>query len=123
VAMPFTTWCGVRVHLFDLIRQIAEDLSQYDKCHDSAQLIVQAAISECLKWSRTACQCMEFFQAQKGKFKIVGRLVSLFSFDAAWDTFSRFSRTYSIDLEREVFWCRNTARRYDACGLPVLCWR
>jgi hypothetical protein len=123
VAMPFTSSCGVRVHLFDLIRQIAEDLSHHDKCHDSALLIVQAAISECLKWSRIACQCMEFFQVQKSKFKIIGRLISLFPFDAAWYTFSRFSGTYSMDLQQEVRWCQNTAKRYDACGLPVLCWR
>ena len=123
VAMPFTSSCGVRVHLFDLVRQIAEDLSQYEECHDSAQLIVQAAISECLKWSRTACQCMEFFQVQKSKFKIVGRLISLFPFDAAWGSFSRFSRTYGMDLQREMRWCQGVARKYDACGLPVLCWR
>jgi hypothetical protein len=123
VALPFTTFCGVRVHLFDLIRQIAEDLSKHDECYNSAQLIVQAAVSECLKWSRIACQCMEFFQVQKSKFKIVGRLISLFPFDAAWDTFSRFSRTYGMDLHREVRWCQNTAERYEAGGLSVLCWR
>jgi hypothetical protein len=123
VALPFTTFCGVRVHLFDLIRQIAEDLSKHDECYNSAQLIVHVAVSECLKWSRIACQCMEFFQVQKSKFKIVGRLISLFPFDAAWDTFSRFSRTYGMDLHREVRWCQNMAKRYEAGGLSVLCWR
>jgi hypothetical protein len=123
VAMPFTSSCGVRVHLFDLIRQIAEDLSEYPECHDFAQLIVREAISECLKWSRTACQCMESFQVHKSKFKIAGRLNSLFPFDAAWDTFSKLSKTYGMDLRQEVRWCHNLAKRYDSGGLPILCWR
>jgi hypothetical protein len=123
VAMPFTSSCGVRVHLFDLIRQIAEDLSKHSECYDSAQLIVREAISECLKWSRIACQCMESFQVHKSKFKIAGRLNSLFPFDAAWDTFSKLSRTYGMDLRQEVFWCHHLAKRYDAGGLPILCWR
>ena len=121
VAMPFNSSCGVRVHLFDLIRQIAEDLSKYVECHDSAQVILKAAISECLKWSRAACQCMEFVEAQKSKFKV--SLISLFPFDAAWDTFSRFSKVYGMDLRQEVRWCQNVASKYDARGLPVLCWR
>jgi hypothetical protein len=123
VAMPFASSCGVRVHLFDLIRQIAEDLSKHPECYDSAQLVVRDAISECLKWSRIACQCMESFQVHKSEFKMVGRLNSLFPFDAAWDTFSRFSRTYGMDLPQEVRWCHNLAKRYDAVGLPILCWR
>lgn len=36
VVVPFTSSYGVRMDLCDLIRQVAEDFSQYEKCHDAA---------------------------------------------------------------------------------------
>ena len=120
VAMPFTKSCGFRIHLCDLIRTIAEDLSTND---ETAQLIVRAALAEGLEWAVLACRCMEYFHSEIEKFKIIGKMIAFFPFDAAWDTFVKARDQYGMDMHRELSWCRQVADRCASMGLPVLRWQ
>ncbi|KAH7390339.1 hypothetical protein BKA64DRAFT_710892 [Cadophora sp. MPI-SDFR-AT-0126] len=114
VATSFTLFTGVRVALFSLVRQIAEELKEDD---ESAIPVLNFAIQEGYKWSRIACQCLEYFFARDQN--VVGRVLCLFPFDAAWLTFTELSTTYKMNMATELQWCRATSERIKATGLPV----
>jgi hypothetical protein len=105
---------GVRIALFSLVHRLAENLKDDDQ---SAIPLIKYAIQEVFKWSRIACQCMEYFFARDPK--VVGRIVCLFPFDSAWAAFTELSGKYGKDLSNELRWCRNAAARIEATGLPV----
>jgi hypothetical protein len=117
VAAAFTFYTGVRVQLFNLIRAVSNELILYD---DTAKIISDLAKTECLVWSRSACQCFEFFYA--GNRKIMGKLTCLVPFDAAWETFVQADKE-GEEMTRELNWCKTTAERVTAMGLSVLKWR
>jgi hypothetical protein len=117
VATAFTFYTGVRVQLFNMIRDVSNQLALHD---NSAKAISDLASNECLTWSRGACQCFEFFYA--GNKKIVGKLICLFPFDSAWETFLR-ADNQGQELARELDWCKTTAQRVTEMGLPILKWR
>lgn len=114
VATGFTLFTGVRVALFSLVRQLAEDLKEEDA---TAIPVLNYAIQESYKWSRIACQCLEYFFARDQR--VVGRLLCLFPFDAAWSTFAALESTYKMDMKTELEWCKTTSERISATGLPV----
>jgi hypothetical protein len=117
VATAFTFYTGVRVQLFNLVSAASNQLALHDSF---AKTISDSADFESLAWSRSACQCFEFFYA--GKKKVVGKLTCLFPFDAAWGTFVRAEKE-GQDVARELDWCKATALRVTEMGLPVLRWR
>ncbi|KAG4441841.1 hypothetical protein IFR05_002642 [Cadophora sp. M221] len=114
VATSFTLFTGVRIALFSLVRQIAEVLKEVD---ESAVPVLNYAIQESYEWSRKACQCLEYFFARDQN--VVGRLLCLFPFDAAWLTFTELSSTCEMDMSAELEWCTETSERIKATGLPV----
>lgn len=117
VAPAFTFYTGVRVQLFNLIRAVSNELILYD---NTAKIISDLANTECLGWSRSACQCFEFFYS--GNRKVMGKLMCLFPFDAAWETFVRADKE-GEEVARELNWCKTVAVRVTEMGLPVLRWR
>lgn len=117
VAPAFTLYTGVRVQLFNLIRAVSNELILHD---NTAKIISDLAKTECLSWSRSACQCFEFFYS--GNRKVMGKLTCLFPFDTAWETFTRADKE-GEEVARELNWCKTTAVRVTEMGLPVLRWR
>jgi hypothetical protein len=114
VAAAFTIYAGVRIELFALVRRLAEDL----KCEDkSALLILRGAIQEGFKWSRIACQCLEYFFTRERR--VMGKVSCLFPFDSAWGTFAELNVKYDQNMSLELRWCQTTAERIEAIGLPV----
>ncbi|KAG4422180.1 hypothetical protein IFR04_004686 [Cadophora malorum] len=114
VATSFTLYTGVRVALFSLVRQVAAVLKEDD---ESAIPVLNFAIQESYKWSRIACQCLEYFFARDQN--VVGRVLCLFPFDAAWLTFTELSTAYKMNMASELQWCTATAEKIKATGLPV----
>ena len=114
VASAFTLYIGVRIELFALVRQLAGDLKDDDT---SAVLIFRGAIEEGFKWSRIACQCLEYFFTRERR--VMGKVSCLFPFDAAWGTFAVLSEQYEQNMSLELRWCQTTAARIEATGLPV----
>lgn len=114
VATSFTVFTGVRVALFSLVRQLAEDLKDDD---ESAIPLLNYSIEESFKWSRVACQCLEYFFARDTK--VAGKVLCLFPFDTAWSTFVELGEKYERDMTNELRWCQNAAERIEATGLPV----
>jgi hypothetical protein len=117
VAPAFTFYTGVRIQLFNLIRAVSNELILHD---DTAKIISDLANTESFNWSRSACQCFEFFYS--GNRKVMGKLTCLFPFDAAWETFARADKE-GEEVARELNWCKTTAMRVTEMGLPVLRWR
>jgi hypothetical protein len=114
VAHCFTVYVAVRIALFSLARQLADDLKYVD---ETSRPILSSTIAESFKWSRIACQCIEHFFAS-GKMA-AGKLECLLAFDCAWATFIILKQKYQMDMERELLWCTSTADRIAATGLPV----
>ena len=114
VAAAFTLYAGVRIELFSLVRQIAADLNPHD---ESALLILKGAIREGFKWSRIACQCLEYFFTRERR--VVGKVSCLFPFDSAWGTFIELHEMRGANMSLELRWCQMTAERIETVGLPV----
>ena len=96
------------------------------------------ALLQGLRWARQALQSLEFFHT--GSLKDCGWLATLFAFDAAWAFVDRCSDGADgtmteeersellcgfgrVDLGKERRWCVETARRFEAEGVPLLGWR
>jgi Lon protease-like protein len=114
VARCFTLYTAVRIKLFSLVRQFADDLKNID---ETSRPVLSGAIAEALKWSRIACQCIEYIFASNKM--AAGRLSCLLAFDCAWSTFVILKEKYQMDMKRELLWCKSTADRITATGLPV----
>ncbi|KAE8454600.1 hypothetical protein EG329_000223 [Mollisiaceae sp. DMI_Dod_QoI] len=114
VAASFTVFTGVRVALFSLVRQLAEELKDED---ESAIPLLKHSVDESFKWSRIACQCLEYFFARDPK--VAGKVLCLFPFDTAWSAFLELGEKYDRDMTNELRWCQSAAERIEATGLPV----
>ncbi|KAE9365119.1 hypothetical protein N431DRAFT_430646 [Stipitochalara longipes BDJ] len=114
VAAAFTLYAGVRIELFALVRRLAADLKSHD---ESAALILRGATQEGFKWSRIACQCLEYFFTRERR--VMGKVACLFPFDCAWGTFVELQEERGANMSLELRWCQNTAERIEGSGLPV----
>jgi hypothetical protein len=115
VASAFTFYTGVRIALLDLVREVSTDLAPFDP---TAHITHSDAMKNMLQWSRSTCQCVEyFFNVDK---KVVGKLICLFPLDAAWKAFKTVHDLGEEDLSLELAWCKNAAEKFEAMGLPAL---
>jgi hypothetical protein len=114
VAAAFTLYAGIRIELFTFARRLAHDLQPHDS---SAPLILKGAMQEGFKWSRIACQCLEYFFTRERR--VMGKVSCLFPFDCAWGTFAELQEVGGADMRIELRWCQGTAERIRGTGLPV----
>ena len=114
VAEAFILYAGIRIELFTLVRRLAHHLQPAD---DSALLILKGAIREGFKWSRIACQCLEYFFTRETR--VMGKVNCLFPFDCAWGTFVELQEVVGADMRIELRWCQVTCERIKGTGLPV----
>jgi hypothetical protein len=117
-AIAFTMYTAVRIHVASLIASVSDDLI-FREPHTGVR--PQAAVLEAFRWSRIACQCLEFFHT--GKPKVSGRIVTLWPLETAWELFSRLQADKSIDVSQEMAWCQRTAERLSSTGIPPFQWR
>jgi len=117
-AIAFTMYTAVRIHVATLIASVSDDLLSREPQMDVRP---QAAMLEAFRWSRIACQCLEFFHT--GKPKISGRIVTLWPLDTAWELFSRLEADKSVQASKEMAWCQRAAERLSSTGVPPFRWR
>lgn len=117
-AIAFTMYTAVRIHVAYLIASVSDDLLSREPQTDVRP---QAAMLEAFRWSRIACQCLEFFHT--GKPKVSGRIVTLWPLETAWELFSRLQADKYIEVSKEMAWCQRTAERLSSTGVPPFRWR
>jgi len=111
----FTLFAGVKVTVGVLLLQLLREAKKYD-ASPYTPLIEKA--NESFSWARIVCQSLEYFFAHDRR--IVGNGMALYSFAAAWETFAELSRNYAMDLEMELNWCKETAKRLENFELATL---
>lgn len=117
-AIAFSVYTAVRIHVAALIASVSEDILSRDP---TADVHPELGVLEALRWSRLACQCLEFFHT--GKLKLTGRIVTLWPLETAWEFFTRTQSERSMDLTTEIAWCRSTAEELASMGIPPFQWR
>jgi hypothetical protein len=117
-ATAFAMYTAVRIHVADLIATISEELLSRIP---TANVQPSSAVLESLRWARLACQSLEYFHT--GVPKVAGRTMTLWPLETAWELFSRLKLQGVEDLSQEIAWCRSTAERHAARGIPPFRWR
>ncbi|KIW15269.1 hypothetical protein PV08_05314 [Exophiala spinifera] len=117
-AIAFTVYTAVRIHVAALIATIVNDILIREPDADVER---EPAVLEALRWSRTACQCLEFFHT--GRVKIAGRIVTLWPLETAWEFCARTQAEGVLNVSREIAWCRGTAEKLSKMGIPPFQWR
>lgn len=116
--VAFSMYTAVRIHVAALIAAVSDDILVHEP---TAEVYAELAVVEALRWSRLACQCLEYFHT--GRLKVAGRIVSLWPLETAWEFFVRAQAERSMNLSKEAAWCRSTAERLSNMGIPPLQWR
>ncbi len=117
-AIAFAMYTAVRIHVAALIANISDEILLRAP---AADVHPSSAILEALRWSRLACQSLEYFHT--GEPKVAGRIVTLWPLETAWELFGRLQMEGSVDVSREIEWCRSAAERHASLGIPPLQWR
>ncbi|KAL6240789.1 hypothetical protein RBB50_012353 [Rhinocladiella similis] len=116
--IAFSMYTAVRVHVAALIAAVVHDILIREPTADVER---EPAVLEALRWSRTACQCLEFFHT--GKVKFAGRIVTLWPLETAWEFFMKSQAEGVLNLSKEVAWCRGMAEKLSNMGIPPFQWR
>jgi hypothetical protein len=117
-AVAFSMYTAVRVNSASLIANISDDIISQEP---EADVNPGEAVLEALRWSRLACQCLEYFHT--GVPKQNGRILSLWPLETAWEWFARLQVEHMVDTSQEMAWCRQSAERLAGMGLPPFQWR
>ncbi|KAK6365367.1 hypothetical protein LTS17_011339 [Exophiala oligosperma] len=116
--VAFSMYTAVRVHVAALMAAVVNDILIRDP---NADVERKPAVLEALRWSRLACQCLEFFH--KGQVEFAGRIVTLWPLETAWEFFMRSQADGVLNVSREVAWCRGIAEKLSNMGIPPFQWR
>lgn len=116
--VAFTMYTAVRIHAVGLIAHISADILLREP---SANVCPKSAMLEAFRWARRACRCLEFFHTVKAQF--AGLIVTLWPLETAWDFFAHVQADGSMDVSRELTWCRSAAERLAQVGIPPFQWR
>ena len=114
-AVCFTFFAGVKLTVEVLWMQLVEEAKQYDS---SPGTPLTEKDNESFSWARIVCQCVEYFFARDRR--VVGNGLALYAFAAAWDTFVELSRNHDVNLEMELNWCKETAKKLEEFELATL---
>jgi hypothetical protein len=117
-AVAFAMYTAVRIHVAALIAATSNDILA---CEPTADVSPKSAMLEAIRWSRLACQCLEFFHM--GEVKFTCRLVTVWPLETAWELFARLQTDGDMDVSRELTWCRSTAARLASSGFPPFQWK
>ncbi|KAK5063219.1 hypothetical protein LTR84_005296 [Exophiala bonariae] len=117
-AIAFTMYTAVRIHVASLIASVSSSLLLREP---HADVRPHAAMLEAYRWSRIACQCLEFFHNDKPK--VNGRIITLWPLETAWELFSHLQADKCVDVSKEMAWCQGTAERLSSMGIPPFQWR
>lgn len=114
-AACFTFFAGVKLTVELLWMQLVREAAHHD-LSPSTDLMEKA--SESFSWARTVCQSMEYFFARERR--VVGNGLVLYAFTAAWDTFLELSRNHDMDLQIELDWCKEIAKKLEDFESPTI---
>ena len=117
-AIAFAMYTAVRIHVAALIANISDEVLLRVP---TADVHPTSAVLEALRWSRLACQSLEYFHT--GVPKVAGRIVTLWPLETAWELFARLHAEGSVDVSQEIAWCQSTAERHASLGIPPFQWR
>lgn len=117
-AVAFAMYAAVRVHVACLLASVSEEILSREP---TANVHPSSCTLEALRWSRLACQSLEYFDT--GLPKVAGRIVTLWPLETAWEFFGRLQREDSVDVSQEIAWCRSAAAKYATLGIPPFQWR
>ncbi|KAJ9609130.1 hypothetical protein H2200_006901 [Cladophialophora chaetospira] len=118
-AIAFAMYTAVRVHVATLIANVSDEMRLR---MPMADIDSSSALLDALRWSRLACQSLEYFHTGDAP-KAAGRIVTLWPLETAWELFGRLHFEGSADVSREIAWCRTTAERHTSLGIPPFQWR
>ena len=107
-AVCFMFFAGVKLTVEVLWMQLIREAAEHN-LSPSTTLMEKA--SESFSWARTVCQSVEYFFARERR--VVGNGHVLYAFAAAWDTFLELSRNHDMDLQIELNWCKETAKKLE----------
>jgi hypothetical protein len=116
VATSLLYYYAFKIHLYQMIIDIAEDLALLGRSISAIRL---EATNQALEYARRICRSLPYcFEKKKGA---LGKLISMFPFDSAWQTFVRANEDPELDADysREVEFCRSTALQYQKMGITL----
>ena len=116
VAISLLYYYAFKIHLNRMVIDIANDLATWGEPVPAIQL---EATKQCLEYAKRICRSLPYcFDKDKGS---LGKLISMFPFDSAWQTFIRANNDpyQATAHSREVDFCRSTALRYRQNGIPL----
>jgi hypothetical protein len=105
-----------KIYLNQMIIDIVEDLAFQG---EPVPGIRSQAKDQALEYARRICRSLPYcFGKDKGA---LGKLISMFPFDSAWQTFLRANDDPELETDygREVDFCRSMARRYEKAGITL----
>jgi hypothetical protein len=118
VAIAFAMYTAVRIHAATLVANILDEMLVRAP---TADVRPNVAVAEAIRWSRLACQSLEYFHT--GTPKVAGRVVTLWPLDTAWELFQRLQEEGLADVYQDRMWCRMAAERLSGLGIPPFQWR
>ena len=116
VAVSLLYYYAFKIHLNRMTVDIADDLATWG---EPVSAIQTEATKQCLEHAKRICRSLPYcFDKDKGS---LGKLISMFPFDSAWQTFIRANNDpyQAADHSRDVDVCRSTAIRYRQNGIPL----
>jgi hypothetical protein len=116
VATSILYYYAFKIYLNRMVIDIAEDLALQGQPISDVR---SEATNQTLEYARRICHSLPYyFDKTKG---MLGKLISMFPFDSAWQTFIRANDDQELDADysREVDFCRSTARRYQEMGITL----
>lgn len=117
-AVAFAMYTAVRIHVASLLASVSEEILSREP---TAEVHPSSHTLDALRWSRLACQSLEYFDT--GLPKVAGRIVTLWPLETAWELFCRLQREASVEISQEIAWCRSVAAKYATLGIPPFQWR
>ena len=116
VATSLLYYYAFKIYINQMIVDIADDLAIQG---ESVSAIRSEATKQSLEYARRVCRSLAYcFDKDKGA---LGKLISIFPFDSAWQTFIRAGDDpeFDNDCSREVDFCRSMALRYQQMGITL----
>lgn len=114
VATAMLYYWAFKIYLSHMAIDIGKDLPDQG---GQIALSKKNSMSNALAYARKLCRSMEYcFNRHTG---VLGKLVGLFPFDAAWQTFIRAKEWDDIDVSLELKFCQKSAQRFRDMGITL----
>jgi len=130
IASALIYYHAIKIHLNHLILDIAARFSLASRAHVTGQaadqsdddlcllLVIKKTFTQTLSHAKLICASIRYcFDQDKG---ILGKMIGMFPFDAAWLAYLRAQSDTEFDFEREIAYCEATVERYETSGFTPI---